>query len=655
VWMTEVLAGATGSVLSSLPGVRFEGAADLNGDPGAEIVVAGPSGLAAHTSQNGNGALKQVGAPLAGYRALSVVDAGLRQRGETQRRIAVVERAGQAAQLIAGLPGGTVPYADLVTARAFLSAASLSLGPGGLVLGDTYTPLTGTITEAVRADFSTRPYEQIAMATTNGTIEVLDDTMNATNGIVFLNDPPIGTQLGGAMQPRIGAEGGPLIGVDPEGPFVVLPGSPQGLIAAKVTNASLVVPPHPKWIQPGMGSPSIIPVGFGMIGPLVVGVNGHSLEAHQASSGQLVGSLDLGLGSAAGTPLPLYVAGQSAPLVGIDWRVEGVTIAQKVVSFASNSVVLSAPPFAFGGFYASGAGDLDGDGTSEWYWVSDVLHRRNVATGQLNTFPNLSTGYSIPMVADFTGSQAPDLLLQSGVTAPKLVTNALVQAWEGPLPEQMNVMAGTRVACASGPRFVTPAVQSPFLRAFDGATGALVGERVLAGGMVFNSVAAAVAAGARVGTLSNVSSVADAGQAGPAVLAGSSDGFLYGLHGCSLNLLWAKDLGAPVAEPAIGNVDADGVVEIVVGAADGYIYGLDWPLLIPPGTMLLGGAGPDGSLAVAVGEEVFVEWAPVPGAIEYEVALVDPDGRPVRDPAYASVKGESATISMEGALAGRPS
>jgi hypothetical protein len=57
---------------------------------------------------------------------------------------------------------------------------------------------------------------------------------------------------------------------------------------------------------------------------------------------------------------------------------------------------------------------------------------------------------------------------------------------------------------------------------------------------------------------------------------------------------------------------------------------------------------------VAVGEEVFVEWAPVPGAIEYEVALVDPDGRPVRDPAYASVKGESATISMDGALAGRP-
>ncbi len=652
IWITEVLAGATGNSLHSLPGARFEGAADLNGAPGAEIVVAGPSGLSVHTAESG--ALDQVGAPLAGYRAISVVDADLRQRGETQRRIAVVARAGQPPQLIAGLPGGTVPYADLVAARTFLSAASLSLGAGGLEVGATYTPLTGTLTDAARADFATRPYEQIAMATTSGTIDVLDASMGVTNGIVIVNDPPLGTQLGGAMQPRIGADGGPLIGVDPEGPFVVLPGAPEGLIAAKVTAASLVVPPHPKWIRPGMTSPSIISVGFAMIGPLVAGIEGHSLVAHQASSGQLVSSHDLGPGMAAGTPLPLFVAGQSAPLVGIDWRVGGVTIAQRVVSFASNTVVWTAPPFPFGGFYASGAGDLDGDGTSEWYWVSDVLHRRNAATGQLDAFPDLSTGYSIPMVADFTGSQASDLLLQSGVTAPKLITDGLVQAWEGPLPEQMNAMAGTRVACASGPRFVTPAVQSPFLRAFDGATGALVGERVLAGGMVFNSMAAAIAAGARVGTLSNASSVADAGQAGPAVLVGSSDGFLYALHGCSLNLLWAKDLGAPVAEPAIGNVDADGSVEVVVGAADGYIYGLDWPLLIPPGNMLLGGAGPDGSVAVAVGEDVKIQWSAVPGAVDYEVALVDPDGRPIRSPAYQSVKGESAMVSLEGALAGRP-
>ena len=139
--------------------------------------------------------------------------------------------------------------------------------------------------------------------------------------------------------------------------------------------------------------------------------------AHQASSGQTVGSHDLGPGWAAGPPIPLFVAGQPAPLVGVDWRVEGVQIAQRAVSFASNTVVWSAPPFAFGGFYASGAGDLDGDGTSEWYYVTDVLHRRNAATGQLESFPGLSTGYSIPMVADFMGSQDPDLLLQSGVTS----------------------------------------------------------------------------------------------------------------------------------------------------------------------------------------------------------------------------------------------
>lgn len=652
VWTTEVLAGATGSTMHLLPGVRFEGAAYLDGNPGAEIVVAGASGLAAHTKSGA--ALQQVGASLAGYRALSVVDAGLRQRGETQRRMAVVTRAGQPPQLVAGIPAGAEPYSDLGAARGFLSATSLSLGPGGFSAGDTYTPGTGTITEALRADFSTRPYEQIAMATTNGTIEVLDDTMKVTNGILFLNVPPAGTRLGGAMQPAIGAQGGPLIGLDPEGPFVVLPGTPQGLIAAKVTNASLVVAPHPKWIAAGLDSPSIIPVGAGMIGPLVVGIKGREVAAHQASSGQFVGAIDLGPGSAAGTPLPLFVSGQSAPLVGVDWRVEGVMIVQKAVSFLPNTLVWSANPFAFGGFYASGAGDLDGDGASEWYFVGDILYRRSASTGQLDAFPGISTGYSIPMVADFTPSPGPELLLQGGVTAPKLVTSSLVQAWEGPLPEQMNVMAGARVACAQGPRFVTPAVQSPFLRAIDGATGALVGERVLAGGMVFNSAAAAAQAGVKAGTLSNASSVAGVGQGGPAVLAGSSDGFLYALDGCSLNLLWSKDLGAPVAEPAIGDVDNDGVVEVVVGAADGYVYGLDWPLLTPPANVALGGADPGESLAASVGEDVFVEWEPVPGAIEYEIALVDPTGRAVWSPAYRSAKGESVTVPLAGALAGRP-
>lgn len=653
VWVTEVLSGATGSALYSMPGARFEGAANLDADPGAELVAAKTSGLVVIKKAQGGG-LSQVGAPVAGYRALSVVAADLRQRGETQRRLAVIKRAGQPVQVLAGLPAGTVPYADLAAARSFVSATSFSLATTGLNVGSTYTPAAGTITDASRADFSTRPYEQFAMATSNGTTEVLDDSMEVTNGIVMVNEPPVGTRLGGAMQPRIGAEGGPLIGMDPEGPFVVLPGAPQGLLVAKVSNASLVVPPHPKWIEPGMGSPSIIPAGAGMIGPLVAGIDGNELVARQASSGQLVGSFDLGPGYAAGTPLPLAAAGQAAPVVGIDWRVEGVQIAQRAVSFATNSVVWSAPPFAFGGYYASGAGDLDGDGTDEWYWVSNVLSRRNAATGQLDTYPGLSTGYSIPMVADFMGSQAPDLLLQGGVTAPKLVSSALVQAWEGPLPEQMNVMAGTRVACAAGARFVTPAVQSPYLRAFDGATGALVGERVLAGGSVYASVAAAAAAGAKVGTLSNASSVADAGLAGPAVLVGSSDGYLYALQGCSLNLLWAKSLGAPVAEPVIGDADNDGIVEIVVGAADGYVYGLDWPPLTAPQNMALSGAGPDGSLAVPVGEAVSLKWSPVPGASGYEVALVDPEGRPIRSPAYEGAKGESASISMEGALAGRP-
>jgi hypothetical protein len=141
---------------------------------------------------------------------------------------------------------------------------------------------------------------------------------------------------------------------------------------------------------------------------------------------------------------------------------------------------------------------------------------------------------------------------------------------------------------------------------------------------------------------------------GPLVLVGSSDGFLYALKGCTLDLVWAKDLGAPVAEAVIGNVDADGSVEIVVGAADGYIYGLDWPPIGTPGSVVLGGAEKGKALAVAVGEDVTVSWEAAAGASGYEVALVDPDGRPLWSPAYMAVSGLSAVASLDGALASRP-
>ena len=47
-YTTEILRGAAGSVAATLAGARFEGAADLDGKMGAELVLAAPDGLSVH-------------------------------------------------------------------------------------------------------------------------------------------------------------------------------------------------------------------------------------------------------------------------------------------------------------------------------------------------------------------------------------------------------------------------------------------------------------------------------------------------------------------------------------------------------------------------------------------------------------------------------
>src|SRR5262249_21286043 len=153
--------------------------------------------------------------------------------------------------------------------------------------------------------------------------------------------------------------------------------------------------------------------------------------------------------------------------------------------------------------------------------------------------------------------------------------------------EALNGMAGTRVECSGSPRFVTPAVQSPNLRAYDGSTGTMLADVVLAGGALFDSRDSAAKAGARTGWLRNASSVASLGNQGPAVIIGSTDGYLYIVEACSMSLKWAVWLGAPVGEPTVGDVDGDGYDEIMVAAADGYVYGLDHPGIFAPANLLL--------------------------------------------------------------------
>lgn len=652
-WITDVLKGSDGSLIQRFSSARFEGAADLDGNPGAELVLADASGLFALALQNG--VFVPIGPHLPGLRALTFQDPIAAQHAPLARRLAVIHRAGQPPELLAGQPAPGNLYADLNSLSSFSNTTNLTLNANGWITGNTYTPAVGIITDVLQSDYATRPYEQMALGTSFGTVDVLDSDMELTNGGVALGQPPLGTRIGGTSLPSMAVSEGPLIAHDSEGPIVVLPGSPKGLNVANAKYASMVVEPQSRWIAPKMSLAAVLPPPPGQIDPWIAGFEGSLLVARASADGSLKMQRDLGNGHAAAPPFLLHQNGVPGPIAGVDFRTPGVQIVQWAVDLGTNTLLSKSAPIAFGGFYASGAGDVNGDGNDEWYWVANTLQRRPVNNASSENFPSIATGYAIPVIAPFTGNPLPDVLLSGSIQGPVLVSPAMQKTWEAPLPEAMNVMAGTRAECAGQARFITPALQSPVLRAYEGATGALLFERVLAGGQVFPSLAQAQAAGHTPGMLSNASSVANVLPAGtPSVLVGSTDGFLYALDACSMNLSWAADLGAPVSEPVIGDSDGDGLSEIIAGAADGYVYGLDFPLLIPPGDLWFEGADAHKNRTLAVGETAHLHWSKSPGADFYELSLTDPEGRPLWDPPYRSAPFESAEIPLEGALAGRP-
>lgn len=652
VFKTEVYSGAGGTLVSSFDNARFEGAANLDGQPGDEIILATQNGLSIHSLVGGQ--FTAIAGPIPELRVQRMPDAFGRRTGQIEYRAGVLERPGKLPALLVGKPSTQIAYADLPDVWSFLDIRGMAMGSAGLETAGIYVPLAGEITGVMPAGGATRPYPQIAIGTTVGTVVLLSQSFQGTNGVVYAGGQATGTLVGGAMQPNTGAYGGPLIDQDEEGPFVVMPGGPLGLAVSDARWASLIVPPVDRWTAP-IGAASI--VHLGSMGPVLVAADGQSLVAKHTLNGTTLAQVNLGFGAPRGTPLPLNVAGSNTPLVGIDWQVEGVQIVQHAVDFTTQSEVWQGKPLPYGGFFASGVADLDNDGTDEWYSMNTGLNRRDALTGDTLTVSGEDMGYTLPMVASFQPGNAKQLLLQGGGVAPRLLDGNLKQVWQAPATEAVNGMGGTRVECGSSVRFVSPAVLSPMLRAFDGQTGALVAERALAGGSAYPTLAQASAAGKRPGVLSNASSTAQLGNGNGAIFVGSSDGYLYAVDACSLDLRWSIFLGGSVAEPIIGDTDGDVGNEVVVGVADGTIVNIDVPAVTPiptDGITFVGPKNGQAPIVVSPGESVTIAFSSVQGATSYEYALVSPEERALWSPAFLETKSNQISVDLKGALAARP-
>jgi hypothetical protein len=174
----------------------------------------------------------------------------------------------------------------------------------------------------------------------------------------------------------------------------------------------------------------------------------------------------------------------------------------------------------------------------------------------------------------------------------------------------------------------------------------------LGSGRRFASQAELDAAGVFAGQLTSVAIHPNlAGDGTPAALVGSTDGWLYWINPCDGSLVRAIDLGVAVGQAVFGDTDRDGNDEILVSAADGYLYGFKqryaetpaWVNDIDPASP----TSTDDADFITTEDTLIARWAAVAGALRYEVGAFDADGSPLLAARWQDV-GSDTEVTLTG-------
>lgn len=331
--------------------------------------------------------------------------------------------------------------------------------------------------------------------------------------------------------------------------------------------------------------------------------------------------------------------------------------ATEILAFRSDGAPQwTSPLTAQSGTSPLALADWDGDGADD---VALAINTARVLAGQTGALLAESAAtpflaYFMPILLDVSGDGAPEMTLQGGLYQARTLSHDLqTPLWEG--PDDRPYPYGAIAACGGVLTLVEGSLASTARLAITSMAGPSPGARatvVLAGGEVFPDEAAAEAAGAAPGQLGDVAVSANLSGADgtPTALVGSTDGFLYAVDACTGALRWSHRFDAPVGAPILSDTDGDGLDDIVVSVADGYLYGLRHEILPAPGYVWDVDV-PRGLTAEDIDEietesALYAAWAPVPGATTYELAVVGAAGTYLTAPAWVDVgAGTSATIT----------
>lgn len=550
------------------------------------------------------------------------------------------------------------PEARVVTSLVALDVDGAAPRP----LGTFNAPPQTTVLVTQQGAGLSRQYPQTVAVTSDGYLLSLDREMVSTNRLVNGEFIIPGMRVGGYFSGAGTWGHTPSIASLPSSNggarrAVVVRDSRPALLRLDATSASLESPPRVEWERPNAAWPVLVDAnGDGQTDVAVVeGRDLTLLDPADGSRAQWTVRAAFGVeGSRMRSDLvPLRRAGAT----GFDlvaWSSDASNLHRAFVFAGDGTPRWSAfnrvPHSAFGSFAAA---DLTADGTDDLVTVINTTLVIDGADGAVAR-EGQALPYASPVVAAFSGAE-PEVYLHGTNTPDPLVAADLTPLAVRADSARTFVM-GAPARCDGRVLYATSMANSAELQlvsppAMATAAG-IVHRAVLVGGRSY-AAATAVPASARPGTLGNVTAVADLEGVGrPGFLVGSTDGFLYALDACTLELRWAYDFHYPVGEPVVGDVNGDALDDVLVTAADGYLYALD-RRAHAASSEVRDAPRAEGTAPIADNDvdeietfdTLWASWAPVEGATRYQVRITTSSGTALQFPEYVGVTENRVRVS----------
>ncbi|MCG8416802.1 MAG: hypothetical protein MJE77_02515 [Proteobacteria bacterium] len=420
---------------------------------------------------------------------------------------------------------------------------------------------------------------------------------------------------------------------------VIVSDSSGSLVRIDGSTASLAVKLDATWRLPGTTSPIVVP-GLAGQAPGIACRQSADDGDHRVAvldpDGQTRWSADVG-GRILSDLVPAGLSDDGVPDLIVQWGLRSDRVLEHTAySGATGEVLWNAQPHREGTtrFPAGGAvTDWNGDGVDDFvhqFYETRVLSGLDGSVLARNDSDELA--YFMPTVVDVDRDDRDEVVLHGSFYPVRVVDDDLVSTlWQSAESDRPYPYGAVATTCYDRvPRLVEGSMVHPSRLKITPLSGGELGVATvvfLAGGKAFTSEAQARESGLRMGQLTSTSLHENLmGDARPMAVVGSDDGWLYAVHACTGSLEFSVPFGVSVGAIAFGDSNGDGLDEIIVAAADGYVYAL-WDAAVDAPQWIIDTDPSRGIVDsdIDITEQTAVlsaAWQAIPEADGYEIAIL---------------------------------